>query len=90
MTVLSAILMNIKLSLKKSSFYYVDQNYFYTIVTCYIFQADMTITVKMLATILCFDFFQNVLVCVMSTGIKNVYYRQDVVRVIVIDRWHTQ
>lgn len=50
----------------------------------------MTITVKMPATILCFDFFQNVLVCVMSTGIKNVYYGQDVVRVIVIDRWHTQ
>lgn len=48
----------------------------------------MAITIKMLATVLPFDSFQNMPVCVTTTGIKSVCYRQDVVRVIVIDGWH--
>lgn len=54
---------------KKTSLHYVDQIYFYKMVT-YIFQAGRAIAIKMLATILPLDSFRNMPACVTSTGIK--------------------
>lgn len=50
----------------------------------------MTIIIKVLATTLPFDSFQDVLVCVSRAQVSRVCYKEDGVRVIGIDGWHLE